>query len=76
MPGQHHHRRPRHPHAPNIFKFGDTFWKQKTGTVMGTPPGTNYSELYYSTREIEFTISLNSTTAPGKLSSPNITLRT
>jgi hypothetical protein len=38
----------------NVFKLGDTYWKQKTGTAMGTPPGANYAELYYGTWEIEF----------------------
>jgi hypothetical protein len=38
----------------NVFKFGDTFWKQNTGTAMGTPPGANYAELYYGTWEINF----------------------
>jgi hypothetical protein len=38
----------------NVFKFGDTFWRQKSGTAMGTPPGANYAELYYGTWEIDF----------------------
>ena len=39
----------------NVFKLGDTYWKQNTGTAMGTPPGANYAELYYGTWELEFT---------------------
>jgi hypothetical protein len=39
----------------NVFKLGDTYWKQNSGTAMGTPPGANYAELYYGTWEIEFT---------------------
>jgi menaquinone-dependent protoporphyrinogen IX oxidase len=38
----------------NVFKFGDTFWRQKSGTAMGTPPGANYAELYYGTWGIDF----------------------
>jgi hypothetical protein len=38
----------------NVFKFGDTFWRQKSGTAMGTPPGANYAELCYGTWEIDF----------------------
>jgi hypothetical protein len=38
----------------SIFKFGDTFLRQKSGTAMGTPPGANYTKLYYSTWEIDF----------------------
>ena len=32
----------------NIFKFNDTYWMQKSSTAMGTPPGANYANLYYS----------------------------
>jgi hypothetical protein len=39
----------------NVFKLGDTYWKQNSGTAMGTPPGANYAKLYYGTWEIEFT---------------------
>jgi hypothetical protein len=39
----------------NVFKLGDTYWKQNSGTAMGTQPGANYAELYYGTWEIEFT---------------------
>jgi hypothetical protein len=39
----------------NIFKLGDTFWKQKTGTATGTPPSVSYAGLYYGTWEIKFT---------------------
>jgi hypothetical protein len=38
----------------NLFKFGDTFWRQKTGTAMGTPLGANYARLYYGTWELCF----------------------
>jgi hypothetical protein len=38
----------------NVFKFGDTFWRQKTGTTMGTPLGANYARLYYGTWELCF----------------------
>jgi hypothetical protein len=39
----------------NVFKLGDTYWKQNSGTAMGTPPGANYDKLYCGTWVIEFT---------------------
>jgi hypothetical protein len=39
----------------NVFKLGDTYWKQNSGTAMGTPPGANYAKLYYVTWELKFT---------------------
>ena len=31
----------------NIFKFGDTYWKQESGTAMGTSPGCDYATIYF-----------------------------
>lgn len=36
----------------NIFQFGDTFWRQKSGTAMGTSTAVNYAVLYVSLLEI------------------------
>ena len=36
----------------NIFAFGDTFWQQTTGTVMGTPPDPTWAIIYFCIWEL------------------------
>jgi hypothetical protein len=37
----------------HIFQFGDTFWKQTRGCVMGTSVAVNYTYLYVGLLEVQ-----------------------
>ena len=35
----------------NIFRFGNSWFKQKTGTAMGTPPAPPWATIFYFLHE-------------------------
>jgi hypothetical protein len=36
----------------NLFKLGDTFWKQILGTAMGTPPAPPWATIFFALKEM------------------------
>ena len=38
----------------NIMRFGDLYVKQKSGTVMGSPPAPDWANLFEGLHELEF----------------------
>ena len=37
----------------NLFKFGDTFWRQISGTAMGTPPAPAWATIFFAIYEMK-----------------------